>query len=262
MTIFEDFVIRFSNYLEQEERNFDSSKVEIIQKGMKKALTSYYDIRPEDKEDLSKLIDSNKVYFDFVSFNYTRCLDTCLRILCKQVNYDNQIKGYISTIAHVHGYTEDNMIMGVNDASQIKNPDFSKNSDLVEEVVKPLQNQTIRMNFDNRATRIIKGSTIICVYGMSIGVTDKKWWKLIIDWLEENSAHHLIVLQHKEGTRFTFRWNRLVKEIRAKLFLYGNIPDEKQDDLVSRIHIEFNHDIFAMDLRKQATDEHTQLVKV
>ena len=262
LTIFEDSVIRFSNYLEQEERNFDSSKVEIIQKGMKKALTSYYDIRPEDKEDLSKLIGSNKVYFDFVSFNYTRCLDTCLRILCKQVNYDNQIKGYISTIAHVHGYTEDNMIMGVNDASQIKNPDFSKNSDLVEEVVKPLQNQTIRMNFDNRATRIIKGSTIICVYGMSIGVTDKKWWKLIIDWLEENSAHHLIVLQHKEGTRFTFRWNRLVKEIRAKLFLYGNIPDEKQDDLVSRIHIEFNHDIFAMDLRKQATDEHTQLVKV
>jgi len=68
LTIFEDFVIRFSNYLEQEERNFDSSKVEIIQKGMKKALTSYYDIRPEDKEDLSKLIGSNKVYFGFVSF--------------------------------------------------------------------------------------------------------------------------------------------------------------------------------------------------
>lgn len=259
--IFEDFVIRFSNYLEQEERNFDSSKVELIQKNMKKALVSYYDIRPEDKEHLLKLIGLNKVYFNFVSFNYTRCLDTCLGILRKQANYDNQIKGYISTIAHVHGYTEGNMVMGVNDAGQIKNPNFSENSDLVEEIVKPLQNRTIRMNFDNHATGIIQGSTIICVYGMSIGVTDKKWWKLIMDWLQENSAHHLIILQHKEDTRFIFQWNKLVKEIHAKLFLYGNIPDEKQNDLVSRIHIEFNHDIFAMDLRKQATDEHKQLVK-
>lgn len=132
---------------------------------------------------------------------------------------------------------------------------------MTEEIVKPLQNQVIRMNFDNRATRIIKGSSIICVYGMSIGVTDKKWWKLIMDWLQENSARHLIVLQHKEGTRFTFRWNRLVKEVRAKLFLYGNIPEEKQSDLVSRIHIEFNHDIFAMNLRKQDTDENMQPVK-
>lgn len=82
-----------------------------------------------------------------------------------------------------------------------------------------------------------------------------------MDWLQENSARHLIVLQHKEGTRFTFRWNRLVKEVRAKLFLYGNIPEEKQSDLVSRIHIEFNHDIFAMNLRKQDTDENMQPVK-
>lgn len=79
--------------------------------------------------------------------------------------------------------------------------------------------------------------------------------------VQENSARHLIVLQHKEGTRFTFRWNRLVKEVRAKLFLYGNIPEEKQSDLVSRIHIEFNHDIFAMNLRKQDTDENMQPVK-
>lgn len=261
LEMFEDFVIKFSDYLKNEEKNFDSSKIEFIQKSMKKALVSYYDIRPEDKEQLLRLIGSNKVYFDFVSFNYTRCLDTCLRILCKQVNYDDQIKGYISNVVHVHGYTEDNMIMGVNDISQIKNSGFSENLDVTEEIVKPLQNQVIRMNFDNRATRIIKGSSIICVYGMSIGVTDKKWWKLIMDWLQENSARHLIVLQHKEGTRFTFRWNRLVKEVRAKLFLYGNIPEEKQSDLVSRIHIEFNHDIFAMNLRKQDTDENVQPVK-
>lgn len=75
-----------------------------------------------------------------------------------------------------------------------------------------------------------------------------------MDWLQESTSHHLIVLQHRVGTRFTFRWNRLVKEIRSNLFSYGNVPDEKQKALESRIHIDVNHDIFAMNLRTTAKE--------
>ena len=153
-------------------------------------------------------------------------------------------------IVHVHGFTDHDLIMGVNDAGQIKNQAFAQDSDIIEEIVKPLQNEIIRMNFDNDAIRLIKSSDIICVYGMSIGGTDKKWWQLVMNWLQESTANHLIVLQHRAGTKFTFRWNRLVKEIRSKLFLYGDVPEEKRKALENRIHIDVNHDIFAMDLRK------------
>lgn len=254
LEVFEDFVEKFSDYLKREEENFDPSKNALIVKTMKDALTSYYNIRPSDKEALVKAIDGNRVVFNFVSFNYTMCLNDCLAILKHQSGYDSDIKGIVQEIIHVHGFTEHDMIMGVNDASQIKSQALAENEDIVEELVKPLQNQIIRMNFDSNATRLIRNSHIICVYGMSIGATDKKWWKMIMDWLQESTSHHLIVLQHRVGTRFTFRWNRLVKEIRSNLFSYGNVPDEKQKALENRIHIDVNHDIFAMDLRTTAKE--------
>ena len=96
-----------------------------------------------------------------------------MEILKHKPNYDAEIKGYIRDIIHVHGFTDHDMIMGVNDIEQIKNKSFSEDIDITEEIVKPLQNQIIRMNFDNNAVRIINGSDIICVYGMSIGSTDK-----------------------------------------------------------------------------------------
>lgn len=251
LSVFEDFVIKFSDYLKQEEKHFDSLKSSLIIQKMKEALISYYDIRPADRGAITHRINGVKVFFRFISFNYTKCLNDCLALLKQQSNYDADIKGYIREIVHVHGFTERNMIMGVNDAGQIKNQAFSEDEDVREEIIKPLQNQSIRMNFDNNAVRLIGESDIICIYGMSIGATDRKWWKLVMDWLQESSSNHLIVLQHSADMHFTFHWNRLVKEIRTKLFLYGDVPEGKRKILENRIHIDVNHDIFAMNLRNQ-----------
>ena len=61
--------------------------------------------------------------------------------------------------------------MGVNDASEIENETFSQDETVLNELVKPRQNEIIKMNYDYRATQIINRSRIICVYGMSIGET-------------------------------------------------------------------------------------------
>ena len=250
LKVFEDFEVEFSDYLRNEEKNFDNSKIELIAEKMKTALISYYDIRPADREALVKSINGRQATFNFISFNYTKCLDECIGILRRQPDYVNSIRGNIQKPVHVHGYTEENMILGVNDETQIKSEILAKNEEVIEEIVKPVQNQIARMNYDNDATRIIRGSDIICVYGMSIGETDKKWWELVMNWLQESSSNRLIILQHRENARFTFNWNRLVKEIRRRLFSYGSVPDEKRKTLEQRIHIAVNHDIFTMDLRK------------
>jgi len=140
--------------------------------------------------------------------------------------------------------------MGVNDETQIANKAFAENLDVIEEIIKPVQNQIIRMNYDERATKLIKNSTIVCIYGMSVGSTDKKWWKLIMEWLQENSARHLIVLSHEAGSQTVFQWNRTVKRIQRNLFTYGEVSDDKKKPLESQIHIQTNHDIFSMNLVK------------
>ena len=77
MQLFEDFIRQFSIYLENEESAFDDEKTEEILHGMKRALSSYYDIRPADKDAVVPFIKSYKT-FNFISFNYTCCLDKCI----------------------------------------------------------------------------------------------------------------------------------------------------------------------------------------
>lgn len=40
---------------------------------------------------------------------------------------------------------------------------------------------------------MIYDSFIICIFGMSIGNTDKMWWEKIIDWLKVNGDNKLII---------------------------------------------------------------------
>lgn len=101
------------------------------------------------------------------------------------------------------------------------------------------------MNYDERATKPIKNSTIVCIYGMSVGSTDKKWWKLIMEWFWKIQRHLIIVRSHEAGSQTVFQWNRTVKRIRRNLFTYGEVSDDKEKATgKSKIHIQTNHDIF------------------
>lgn len=193
LELFENFVNSFISYIRNEEQRFDESKLDNAVEEMSKAFSTYYKIRPADAEVLRRVIDRNDVYFNFVTFNYTNCLDKCFNAVKEKAGGCKFSGGYISELVHVHGYIDD-LIMGVNDETQIANKAFAENLDVIEGIIKPVQNQIIRMNYDERATKLIKNSTIVCIYGMSVGSTDKKWWKLIMEWLQENSARHLIAL--------------------------------------------------------------------
>ena len=172
LELFENFVNSFISYIRNEEQRFDESKLDNAVEGMSKAFSTYYKIRPADAEVLRRVIDRNDVYFNFVTFNYTNCLDKCFNAVKEKAGGCKFSGGYISELVHVHGYIDD-LIMGVNDETQIANKAFAENLDVIEGIIKPVQNQIIRMNYDERATKLIKNSTIVCIYGMSVGSTDK-----------------------------------------------------------------------------------------
>lgn len=217
---------------------------------MKKALSSYYDIRPADKDIVVSLIESYRKTFNFISFNYTCCLDKCIDAVKSTPNSLASISGEIGELVHVHGYTDKDLIMGVNDASEIENETFSQDETVLNELVKPRQNEIIKMNYDYRATQIINRSRIICVYGMSIGETDQKWWKLIMQWLQRDINNHLIVLRHRAPIRMVPVWRRFVESTRNLLYMHGEVSAEHQKVIANQIHIDVDHNIFAMDLTK------------
>lgn len=254
---FEDFVVSFNRYLEDEEKTVDYSKKESIAEIMKNGVTTYFHIRSADRDAVQAVYnrsDSTRTY-NFISFNYTRTVDRCAQILKESLKNDNSRN--VDKVLHIHGYVEENMIMGVNDPTQITKTELANDVDVVREIVKPQQNSDVRANYEKEVLATINSSDVICVYGMSIGETDKKWWNVIAKWLSKSSNRALVIMKYdkKYNPRFPFSQNRFVDEVVNKFISLSEQPELVAADIRSRIFVGMNHNVFEMNLRQEEPDE-------
>jgi len=199
--------------------------------------------------------------FNFISFNYTSALENCLKTIPDGViesrKYSSAIlKDKIGRIVHVHGTKNDGPIMGVCDASQISNREFANNDRFLQTFVKPRINMVHRTNQDADASMLISSSTIICIYGMSLGATDKNWWSKILSWLNGSGERQLVIFDYDPdfSTTTQFDWIDKEYDILDKLSSYNEASNIDIEKLRPRIHIAVHKNIFAMDLTKQYTE--------
>ena len=251
---FRHFAKKFNAYLEEEEKRADFSNTKAITTTMDNALSTYYHIQNENKEaiqNLYKSFSSSPLIYNFITFNYTKCIDKCVEAYKKHIsNYSSKSVG---SMLHLHGYVDDNMIMGVNDPSQIKNPLFAKDQDIIRGIVKPQQSYSVRSNYEKPVIETINKSDIICIYGMSIGETDKKWWKIIANWLAKNDRHVLIILSYddKYDKRFPFEKIEFTDKVTNRFLQLSEMTEDEQKTIRPRIFVEFNHTVFGMKLAKR-----------
>jgi len=267
-----DFENEFIHYLEKEEKQIDYSDQNKIAKRMSNALLYFYstdNLATRSNNTITNLfnVHSKTDYiYNFVNFNYTSVLEDCLStinggILRSRRYGSMEYKDKIGKIVNVHGYSKKNPIMGVNDESQIHNDELASDRRFLKYIVKPLATQAHRMNFDIEAEKIIGNSHIICVYGMSLGETDKKWWNIIIKWLKDDSNRQLVLFDYDEKYTSSTQIDWLEKEdfIIDKLSMY--VADERIDveRFRERIHIAIHKNIFKIKLRKRGNSTLDQL---
>ena len=254
---FEDFVTKFNSYLEAEESKMDYSNDSLITETMKTAVTTYFHIRRGDRVEVQKTYNSisDKRIYNFISFNYTRSIDNCAQMLAKKLKDDSSRD--VGKVVHIHGYVDSNMIMGVNDPAQITNVAFANDIEVVREIVKPQQNTDSRTRYEDETISLINSSHIICIYGMSIGATDAKWWDIISKWLLGNPMRRLVVLKYDEkyNPRFTHVQRRFTDDMVERFLAYSSLAENKREEIKSRIYIGANHNVFSMQLRKNDSDE-------
>lgn len=254
---FEHFVENFNDYLEHEESRADCSDRDTIGSIMENAIKSYINIRTADKNAILRFYNkfSGEKVYNFVSFNYTKVSDKCVEILKERLKTVNGRR--VDNILHIHGYIEENMIMGVNDLSQITNPDFANDPEIIAEIVKPQQNIDARTAYDDAVTTVINNSHIICIYGMSIGDTDKKWWEIISGWLEKSENHILVILSHKDNynKKFIHNQNKHVNEIRHTFLKHSSQSEDIKQRISKRIYIGINNDVFEVKCSKSLEDK-------
>lgn len=261
---FEDFVESFNAYLEKVESCVDYSDADGIAKAMDTAVKSFYHIRTADRNTISGIINqygADRVY-NFITFNYTRTADNCVDAFRQVIKTDRTRK--VGSVTHIHGFIDQNMIVGVNDESQILNEEFSSDPEVVRELVKPQQNANSRTAYEDAMVSVINGSHIICTYGMSIGETDKKWWNKISSWLLGDSKRILVILVHesKYNPRFPHQQDRFIRPILEKFLSFSSLSDAEKKKIENRIFVGVNNDVFAMKLYHAKAKTHPSVQKI
>lgn len=254
---FENFVENFNEYVWREEEKVDYSDEKRIISVLLKAFTEYY--RVLDPADIRTINSIFKQYKDnrtinFVSFNYTKTIDRLKSIVAK--SWNSQVRSIGRTI-HVHGTLEENMIMGVNDASQIKNAELAAIKSICNEIIKPSQNADVGTEYQIITKELIENSHVICIYGMSIGATDKLWWNLIAEWLCADSNRLLIIFANSTdyNKKYTFKKTKPRNMIKNRFFSMLTNGTKLRPIIENRIFVAMNRNIFEMNLCGQKVAE-------
>jgi hypothetical protein len=206
---------------------------------------------------LNKYRGENRI-FQFISFNYTSVLDQFVQLAkAKHASLGNHVSasGYkmdtkIGTVTHIHGTIDEEMILGVNDLSQINNIVLREDIFFCSVFVKGNMNKENDLMNEEEAIKKINESRIICIYGMSMGETDKQWWEKIIEWLRGSPDNLLIIHCYKEdmiekrGHRISSR--QLRREVINGLFEKGGVGEEDslEKPIAQQIVVIPNLDIF------------------
>ena len=185
--IYDDVILRLKEYLQKQNNLFrakDKKKFindlihfeNYLSDGDKKSILEFRKSRADDPH----------WFINVISFNYTSIIEKILEYDNKSIEIgDNEYnkRVMLDNIYHIHGTLDSYMVLGVNDSTQIKNKAFKKNNDIKDKLIKPETNKQARNNIDEKCKDIIKDSHIICLYGTSVGDTDKMWWELIVSQL-------------------------------------------------------------------------------
>ncbi len=199
---------------------------------------------------------AKSIKYCFINFNYTDVLDriiyTCAdsgnpfsNHVCKKNNsrYDD----FIIHPIHIHGDTNKDLVLGVNDDSQIGNENLRNNQELLDCVIKERLNAEIGELKTEMVKDIINNSKYVCVFGMSIGSTDNLWWRTLIDWVLQDFTNRIVLYVYDNTIiRQTAQKKVRTANVLKKQFAEKNksLSDEQIEQLRKQIIFIPNSDIF------------------
>ncbi len=238
---------------------FDETKDKEIAYKIQESLEKFYKSFSEtNKIKLKDTLEStsNNIVYSFISFNYTDILDKCLEAVkgihfpyigahrdCNNVEYNHML----GEVLHIHGEVGDEMVLGVNDESQIANTEFRKDELSRQALIKKETNKRYGNIKFEKACHMIDNSIIICIFGMSIGKTDKIWWQYIAEWLRGNQDRKLVIYDKENDERRLFSkynefWGK--DETLKKFRNNAAVEDGAWEQIKDQIYIAINADMF------------------
>lgn len=190
---------------------------------------------------------------NFVTLNYTHVLDDMVDANNSNPNSisADYIEGYkLHECTHAHGDLAENPICGVDNPSQICSKKLADNAEVLETVVKSSTQSMLGSLDDEAAFDVIRTAEVVMVYGCSLGVTDSRWWKAVINRLKSSTTKRFVVLfsyGFKRSGCSAATVRERINSLKAQLFDSAGMSDEENKcQLFDRIFILPSDVIFKM----------------
>ena len=249
----QDLCEHLVEYLKKEEKrlSFDTATDKVLS-AFKNIVNPENPFPTQERTTIREIFNRYKgedYNFDFICFNYTSTLDKCLEIVKNsagvlgQHRNGNTVHNHtIRQFCHVHGTLEKEIVFAVNDETQIAKPDifdFEDGEICKHLLIKQQANESYQENTDTKANQILQNSTIIYIYGMSLGETDMLWWNRICKWLRQSDSRHLIIqnfgMSHK-GV-YQLHYQLAEKKKKKEILAFSDFDNDTKTSLMKRIHI-------------------------
>lgn len=257
-----DIDIMLREYLKNEQERIDwddNENIAIFKNKFVRDLLYFYNyFKTTDKTEIVNLIGNNNLKYYLISFNYTDVIKRGIQIVTSA-----DIEEF-----YLHGTLEgDDAILGVNDSEQIKNQHFNSRHEMLLSMCKVEINKYIGENKTKRAEEILDSSEIVCIFGMSIGETDKHWWEKVVDNLKRGAIKMIIIFHYKpnlDKRNYVEVW-REEESVKEQLLKYAFEDDESKsnlkDKLKDKIKVLCNSDMFKLQLKFKSNPQLDELLK-
>ncbi|WP_233005397.1 AbiH family protein [Exiguobacterium aurantiacum] len=239
---FEEFVDEFTNFIDDQLISLNLDKFtfksnEIFHESILRPIK--LDERDQiHLNEIYKKTDNQNQERNFIVFNYTKIFEDIVVNWIRK-NPNSSIK--INNPIHIHGYSQMQTLMGVNDESQLCGV-YSTDEDLQMMLIKTKSNEKASTLRFEKATKLLKESNLIIVFGMSLGESDKYWWQKIIENLENDSSSNVIIYAYEHDKKALNKFIRKMfnKQNQWKNKLLIQSENEINQELKSRIFIQFD----------------------
>jgi len=248
--IFEDILNELSDYLGKEENTLAITKVPSY-KFYEDLWNPQQYLPTSDRNTLvsfkgNRTTSGNDV--NIISLNYTQTIERLLNNLKSRARILNLYADravYLNAVEHLHGFLDNRMILGVNDVSQISNSSFHTNEDVLNVLVKPFCNKVSKETTDDKCIKLVNDADLICIFGCSLGDSDKYWWELIGNWLKGDKK--LIIFKKSGNTnpRMAYINNRVERIIKDTFLSQTKLNEAEKKMAIDKIYVAANTNMFS-----------------
>ncbi len=244
-----DFRKSLKEYLNIEEQNFYDrinsipDLLSLINKETFKSINTFYAGISNNVSRLVQNIDTA----NFITFNYTSILDNF--IFNRYQNTREPVKlisnRTSSNVLHIHGsFNNGTPVLGIDRIEQIDVP-YDLSNKGKRTIIKPTFNSSVDDNRIESAEEFIEQARYICIFGLSLGLSDLTWRELIISWLSEFDTRQLFIYDYSAYNKTELEDDeRLDLEDDLKMKLFSDWGLDIASNFWQQIHMPCGNKIF------------------